>query len=196
VIFPNYYIRLGLNKNASKEDIKKAFRQLALQYHPDRNKSPDASQIFIEVNEAYLILYDDEARQKYDKEYDYHFREEFVSHEEPSYQYDYYQNNSSVFNDPDLNNWSKNAREQGNEYAKMAFEEFSKMVIGFVKETGFHIGNTLLVYLGIFLTMGGCGNLVIGLTSKGEIGNPIIGIILLPIGILIWRLANRNWENH
>lgn len=195
-MFPNYYKRLGLSKNASKEDIKKAFRQLALQYHPDRNKSPDAAQRFIEVNEAYLILYDDEARQKYDKEYDYHFRKEFVPREEPSYQYDYNQNNSSVFNDPDLNNWSKNAREQGNEYAKMAFDEFSKMVIGFVKETGFHIGNTLLVYVGIFLTMGGCGNLVIGLTSKGEIGNPIIGIILLPIGILIWRLANRNWEKH
>lgn len=195
-MFPNYYQRLGLSKSATKEDIKKAFRLLALQYHPDRNKSPDAAQRFIEVNEAYLILYDNEARQKYDKEYDYHFREEFVPHEEVSYQYDYNQNNSSVFNDPDLNNWSKNAREQGNEYAKMAFEEFSKMVIGFVKETGFHLGNTLLVYVGIFLTMGGCGNLVIGLTSKGEIGNPIIGIILLPIGILIWRLANRNWEKH
>ena len=195
-MFPNYYQRLGLSKSATKEDIKKAFRLLALQYHPDRNKSPDAAQRFIEVNEAYLILYDNEARQKYDKEYDYHFREEFVPHEEASYQYDYNQNNSSVFNDPDLNNWSKNAREQGNEYAKMAFEEFSKMVIGFVKETGFHLGNTLLVYVGIFLTMGGCGNLVIGLTSKGEIGNPIIGIILLPIGILIWRLANRNWEKH
>lgn len=169
---------------------------MALQYHPDRNKSPDATQRFIEVNEAYLILYDDEARQKYDKEYENHFREEFVSYEEPNYQYDHNQNNSSVFNDPDLNNWSKNARDQGNEYAKMTFDEFSKMVIGFVKETGFHIGNTLLVYLGIFLTMGGCGNLVIGLTSKGEIGNPIIGIILLPIGILIWRLANRNWEKH
>jgi len=195
-MFPNYYKRLGLSKSASKEDIKKAFRQLALQYHPDRNKSPDAAQKFIEINEAYLILNDDEARQKYDKEYNYHFKEEHVPHEEPSFQYEYHQNNSSIFNDPDLNNWSKNAREQGNEYAKMAFEEFSKMVIGFVKETGFHIGNTLLVYLGIFLTMGGCGNLVIGLTSKGEIGNPVIGIILLPIGILIWRLANRNWEKH
>lgn len=195
-MFPNYYKRLGLSKNASKEDIKKAFRQLALQYHPDRNKSPDAAQKFIEINEAYLILYDDDARQKYNREYDYHFKEEPVPHEEPSFQYEYNQNNSSVFNDPDLNNWSKNAREQGNEYAKMAFEEFSKMVIGFVKETGFHLGNTLLVYLGIFLTMGGCGNLVIGLTSKGEIGNPIIGIILLPIGILIWRLANRNWKKH
>ncbi len=195
-MFPNYYKRLGLNKIASKEDIKKAFRQLALQYHPDRNKSPDAEQIFIEVNEAYLILYDVDARQKYDKEYEYHFKEEHVSQEGPSYQQEAAQNNSSVFDDSELNNWAKNAREQGNEYAKMTFDEFSKMVIGFVKETGFHIGNTLLVYVGIFLTMGGCGNLVIGLTSKGEIGNPVIGIILLPIGILIWRLANRNWEKH
>lgn len=194
--FPDYYKRLGLRKNATKEEIKKAFRQLALQYHPDRNKNPDAAQRFIEVNEAYLILYDDEARQKYDREYDYHYREEYVAHEEPSYQYDYSQNNSTVFNDPDLNNWSNKAREQGNEYANMTFDDFSKMVLGFVKETGFHLGNTLLYYVGILLAMGGCGNLVIGLTSKGEIGNPVIGIIILPIGIIIWRLAQKNWDKH
>jgi len=78
----------------------------------------------------------------------------------------------------------------------MAFEEFSKIVLGFVKETGFQLGNTLLVYAGVLFTMAGCGNLIIGLISKGEIGNPVFGIIVLPIGILLWRLANKNWVKH
>lgn len=204
MIFPDYYKRLGLTKNATKEDIKKSYRLLALEYHPDRNKSPDATQKFIEINEAYLILFDDEARQKYDREFNYHYKqkEEFEYQEETDYQYEreshnkYPNGSSKFFNDSDLNNWANNAREQGSDYAKMGFDEFSKMLLGFVKETGFQLGNTLLVYAGVLFTMGGCGNLVIGLTSKGEIGNPVIGLIMLPIGILLWRLASKNWEKH
>lgn len=199
-MFPNYYERLGLTKSATKEDIKRAYRKLALEYHPDKNKRPDAHEKFIEVNEAYLLLYDDEARAKYDREYEeYYYRvaedsyprwDEEERKDEPSEHYE------QVFDDIDLNKWAKNAKEQGAEYAEMAFEEFSKMVIGFVKETGFQLGNTFLVFFGIMFTMGGCGNLVFGLSSQGEIGNPIIGIIFLPIGVLLWWLANRNWENH
>ena len=65
----NYYEILGISSTATKEEIKKAYRKLALQYHPDKNKSPDAHERFIEINEAYLLLYDDEARAKYDREF-------------------------------------------------------------------------------------------------------------------------------
>lgn len=192
-MFPDFYRRLGLDKKATKEDIKKAYRRLALEYHPDKNKNPDSTQRFIEINEAYLILFDDEARNKYDREYNYHFQKK----PETEYQEENkHEKNENAFNDEDLNNWSRNAREQGRGFAKMAFEEFSKMVLGFVKETGFQLGNTMLVFFGVLLTMGGCGNLVIGLTSKGEIGNPIIGLVMLPVGILLWRFANNNWEKH
>lgn len=196
-MFPNYYQRLGLSRQASKEEIKKAYRKLALQFHPDRNKSPDAHEKFIAINEAYLILYDDEARQKYNIEYDFHFgkKSDFKKEqtEKEEFKQKPYEEN---FEDADLNDWSTKARKQGAEYAKMAFDDFSKLVIGFVKETGFQLGNTLLVFFGIVLTMGGCGNLVIGLSTSGEIGNPAVGLILLPIGILLWRAANKNWESH
>lgn len=63
----DYYEVLGIPKNATEQDIKKAFRQLAMKYHPDRNKSHDAEEKFKEINEAYEILSDKEKRQKYDQ---------------------------------------------------------------------------------------------------------------------------------
>jgi molecular chaperone DnaJ len=63
----NYYEVLGLPKDASTEDVKKAFRQQALKFHPDRNKEEDASERFKEVNEAYQVLSDPERRSMYDR---------------------------------------------------------------------------------------------------------------------------------
>ena len=63
----DYYDVLGVSRNASKEDIKKAYRELALKYHPDRNKSPEAEDKFKEISEAYAVLSDDEKRSQYDQ---------------------------------------------------------------------------------------------------------------------------------
>jgi molecular chaperone DnaJ len=62
----DYYEVLGVQKNASKDEIKDAYRKLALQYHPDRNKAPEAEEKFKEISEAYAVLSDDEKRQQYD----------------------------------------------------------------------------------------------------------------------------------
>lgn len=63
----DYYDILGVPRNASKEDIKRSFRQLARQYHPDVSDSPDAEARFKEINEAYRVLSDDERRAAYDR---------------------------------------------------------------------------------------------------------------------------------
>lgn len=60
----DYYKTLGVDKNASKDDIKKAFRKLAHEHHPDKNRGNDAK--FKEINEAYTTLSDDEKRKQYD----------------------------------------------------------------------------------------------------------------------------------
>src|SRR2546426_2254214 len=63
----DYYDVLGVPKGASKDDIKGAYRKLALQYHPDRNKDPGASEKFKEISEAYAVLSDEEKRGQYDQ---------------------------------------------------------------------------------------------------------------------------------
>jgi molecular chaperone DnaJ len=62
----DYYEILGVPRNATKEEIKRAYRRLVLQYHPDRNKSPEAEEKFKEISEAYAVLSDDEKRRIYD----------------------------------------------------------------------------------------------------------------------------------
>jgi molecular chaperone DnaJ len=62
----DYYEILGVPRNATKDEIKKAYRRLVLQYHPDRNKSPEAEEKFKEISEAYAVLMDDEKRRIYD----------------------------------------------------------------------------------------------------------------------------------
>jgi molecular chaperone DnaJ len=63
----DYYEVLGVRRDATQEDIKKAFRKLAMKFHPDRNKSEDAHERFKQINEAYEVLGDGEKRSMYDR---------------------------------------------------------------------------------------------------------------------------------
>lgn len=65
--FKDYYEILGVDRNSTKPEIKKAFRRLARKYHPDVSKEKDAEERFKEVNEAYEVLGDDEKRASYDQ---------------------------------------------------------------------------------------------------------------------------------
>ncbi len=63
----DYYEILGVARNASTDDIRRAYKKLAKQYHPDLNKSPDSAEKFKEINEAASVLADDKKRANYDR---------------------------------------------------------------------------------------------------------------------------------
>jgi len=63
----DYYDTLGVSRDASDEEIKKAYRKLAMRYHPDRNDDPEAEENFKRVTEAYEVLRDPEQRARYDR---------------------------------------------------------------------------------------------------------------------------------
>lgn len=67
VAFKDYYETLGVAREASEDDIRRAYRKLARKYHPDVNKEPGAEDRFKEVSEAYEVLRDPEKRQRYDR---------------------------------------------------------------------------------------------------------------------------------
>lgn len=64
----DYYEILGVDRNATKEELRKAYRKLAMQYHPDRNpNNKEAEEKFKEAAEAYEVLNDDEKKARYDR---------------------------------------------------------------------------------------------------------------------------------
>src|SRR6476659_3175935 len=62
----DFYEVLGVERGASEAELKRAFRKLAQQWHPDVNATPEAQERFKEINQAYQVLSDPQARQRYD----------------------------------------------------------------------------------------------------------------------------------
>ena len=65
---PTHYETLGVSKDASEGDIKKAYRSLSLKYHPDRNPDPSVQEKYKAINDAYDILSDSQTKKQYDQE--------------------------------------------------------------------------------------------------------------------------------
>lgn len=114
----DYYKILIINRNADSIDIKKAYRSLALKWHPDINKEAGAQEKFIEINEAYEILYDDSKR----KIYDALFNDYSNSHT----QKDTFKVDNEQYTR--YNTWSNDARQTAYTRSKMQYSEFAKTV--------------------------------------------------------------------
>ncbi len=121
-MFKDYYLLLGISPFASQQEIKKAYRNKSLRWHPDRNPGVDVTEMMQDINEAYRILNDEASRIRYNNEYkrfsqkreQNNPKQDEVKHECWKYDYD--------VNDEDLRNDINEARK----YSKDLVEEFFK----------------------------------------------------------------------
>ncbi len=148
-MFVDYYSLLDIEETASAEAIKAAFRKQAIKWHPDRNPGKDTTIQMQRINEAYLILKDIEARQKFDIEYQKFKSDkkkesdtkvqtdpsgESTSEKENTHNYKSNDYSEYSFNDETLKNWMNNARRQSVSLAKQTIEDFKGMVAVGIKE--------------------------------------------------------------
>ncbi|XVJ67174.1 MAG: DnaJ domain-containing protein [Lacibacter sp.] len=175
-MFVDYYAILEIDETASLEEIKLAFRQQAIKWHPDRNPNKDTTRIMQLINEAYLILKDTDARNRYDREYQFFkgFKTTTAPKEEhrekqqeeakqrkpaeetkkpqpepepePKFEYAEYSTKDDV-----LKRWMDNAKRQAVELAKQTIKDFAGMVAVGAKEGAKAAGQMLVFQIAIGL---------------------------------------------
>jgi DnaJ-class molecular chaperone len=134
----NYYKILNIQKTTSNEDIKKAYLQAALFWHPDKNKNANAHEKFNEVNESYNILIDIEKRKVYDRLYDTFFntKQDVAIFKETKKEYHSYEQ------------WVNFERVKAEKLAKMSSDEILTDTFHFIDKYGWLV---LLIIMGVFM---------------------------------------------
>ena len=121
-MFIDYYSTLNVDHKANSGVIKRAYRRQAIKWHPDKNPGKDTASEMQQVNEAYLILGDPDARERYDKEYIL-FKQKFADNECTESNYD--------IQDDILKDWINKARQQAIDFVKQTIQDIS----GLAKES-------------------------------------------------------------
>lgn len=133
-MLPDYYKIFGLSQTVTKEEIKKRYRELAKKYHPDVNNSPDATSKMQEIQEAYFILSDDEARIRYDVQYNkiygnkkHDYRDTYQNRTSQT-QEENFEQKSYQFDDPVLEKWILNAKRHAVDFVKNLYRDTKGIV--------------------------------------------------------------------
>lgn len=114
----DYYKILEIEFGADIQDVKKAYRRLALKNHPDKNKSQDASNKFIEITEAYEVLNNDFKKRHYDKLYSEFCKETELKND---------------LNSEKEKEWQTYGRKKAEEYSSMKYDDFANRIIDELK---------------------------------------------------------------
>ena len=168
----DYYKILAISQSASLIEIKKAYRKLALIYHPDKNKSMNAVPKFIEITEAYEVLSNIEKRKLFDFYYKQQFQKDnSIKNVEVNY------NNSKT-------EWQKYAETKAKEYSEVNFDEFSNRLFSEIKVGVKYTPNVILI---LFISFGVAGLLFKALPLAISDKNAPDGLIpILLVAILGW----------
>jgi DnaJ-class molecular chaperone len=120
----DYYSILDIDKTATQEQIKTAFKKQALKWHPDRNPNVDTTEKMQDINQAYLILKDAEARKRYDLEWN-----DYIGFQSSENTFDGKQATEDyTIKDEILNNWMNNAKKQSISLAQQTINDLRGMV--------------------------------------------------------------------
>lgn len=168
-MFVDYYALFEIPETSTAEEIKSAFKKQALKWHPDRNPGIDTTEKMQLLNEAKLILLDDQAKEKYDHQYrkfkqfeeakkqrtqqqsttQQHSTQEKTRQEEPKqktnkpFEQTYTHTDFDV-DDEVLKRWTNNAKKQAVNLAKQTIEELKGMTKAGIKEGAKTMGNALV----------------------------------------------------
>lgn len=155
----NYYSILGVPPTANQQDIRKAYREKAKLYHPDVNKNNDAHKIFIDIGEAYEILYNSDTRKQYD---------------------DFLRNGTYSSQASSSNGFSSQqnkARQKAEEYAKMSLADLLNGIL----DLAYLATKTVVVgQKGVWLDIGD----YISLGLKGTVLLICLGLLFTGIGTI------------
>lgn len=174
-MFKDYYSILKVNETASIIEIRIAFKKQALIWHPDRNKGMDTTSEMQDINEAYLILKDKEARDRYDQEYERFRRYQKGKNQRPAVQNTSERSSDSaekipkneqevpqndgmdtefIINDDTLNTWINNARRQAAEIVRGSMELAAVGSKVFIKEAFYLILIAIALFFLIIMMNG------------------------------------------
>lgn len=138
--FIDYYKILNITENATLEEIKKAFRELAKMYHPDKNKSNDASVKFREVFEAYEILKDKTTKCIFDEQ-----RRKFYNNAKAEF------NNHNYTKSEAYDYVKKEANKRAEYFSRMTFDDFLQSSIFILKKATSKFALILMFLFGLFM---------------------------------------------
>lgn len=138
--FVDYYKVLNISENATLEEIKKAFRKLAKEFHPDKNKSKDTSAKFREVFEAYEILKDKITRDIFDER-----RRKFYTTKRTEF------NSEKNTKSETYENVKKEAYKRAEYFSRMTFDAFLQSSIFILKKATSKFALILMLLFGLFM---------------------------------------------
>ena len=153
-VFKDYYSILEISQSATQADIKRAFKTQAIKWHPDKNIGTDTTLKMQEINEAYLILKDSDARRRYDIEYlkFRKFREQNqYQHTEKNNKQEQKEHSKSrtyeyEVEDETLEKWMRNAQKQAVDLAKLTLKEIAVLSVEATKQAGSKMFQMLIYY--------------------------------------------------